>query len=297
MVTLRATSSDASTRTDWSRTSFTDEVNRARSRWARSRPIPFPVSNYRRWSKAVVDRYTRLRLPRAYVALTPSWMRAYLRHPDVRPALTLIADQGVDVALLSCLIGFCAEHQAYFDRQGERVRQLFREALTLKRRPRLARELKWCATQLRVLAEAGMIGSVNGWLKMRCRLPKDRLRTRSGEYVDFAEVIPRLQALAAFLDRKEIGLRNVVDARYLLSGRRGARPASAFEEGAFLVTELLRHAGFAYPVMHDHAKTLLGPAFAHYTSAKAIYMRLKRRAARVEELPGRERWTGGRRSH
>jgi len=63
-------------------------------------------------------------------------MRAYLKHPDVRPALQLIARRGANPGVLCCLVGFSAEHQAYFDQQGRALRRVFAEVLTLKRRER-----------------------------------------------------------------------------------------------------------------------------------------------------------------
>jgi hypothetical protein len=276
-----------SVRPDWNRNAFADDVDRARSRWARSRPIPFPVRNYPRWSKAVIDRYVSLRLRDAYVSLTAAWMRAYLTDPEVRATLTDLANRGADVASICCLVGFCAEHHRSFSATSAAIRQLLREVLTLKRRPHLARELTWCATELQRLADLGMVGFVGGWLKMRKRLPRGHPRSRSGDYVDFAEVIPRLQRLAEFLGRREIGWANLLDARYLFTGKRGTRPATALDECARQVVDLLQGAGLVGSAVYEHASTLLGPAF-YFTSAKAIYMRLRRRAARERtflELP------------
>jgi hypothetical protein len=221
------------------------------------------------------DQYANLVLPAAYAPLPADWMRGYLRSCSPR---SRIAAAGADVALIVCIIGFCAEHQACFDGQVARLRRLFQKAFPLKHRPRVAEELTRTATQLQVLDDLGMVGFVTGLLKLGGRLAKKHARSLRGEYVDFGELIPRAERTGGVLERKAIGWANLMDVRYLLSGNRGARATSVLNECAGAVAALLRRAGVTGPAVFKYTTRLLAPAFHHSTTSKAVYMRLKRRA-------------------
>jgi hypothetical protein len=270
----------AALRPPWARNSFLDDVQRLRRQWAKVGPLSVRMQNFPRWRTALVDRYAGLQLRGAYVPLTAGWMRRYLSHAEVWPVLRLLAGQGVDVGQACSLIGFCAEHHVYFTHQGTAFREVFAKVLTLKRRPSLSAELEWCATQLRALADAGAVGFVNGWVKLGRRLPKGQ----RGESVEFAQAVPLLLRLAKFLGHEAIGWANLADARYLLSGKRGALPAPALDACAAELIRLLRRAGFAATAIHAHLAQLLGPAFFH-TSPKALSMRLTRQIKQPKELP------------
>jgi hypothetical protein len=280
------TSGPVSIRPIWTRNSFVDDLRRARSRWTHAAPIGFGVTDFPRWRAAVVDRYAGLALPNAYVPLTANWMHAYLDRPEVRTTLERIAAAGSNAALIASLIGFCAEHQAYFDREGRALRTLFQEVIALQDRRRIAQEIAWAATQLQVLADRGLVGFANGWLRLRRRLPKTASRPRRGEAVVFAELLPELKGLAAFLGAQTLGWADLPDLRFLLSGKRGARNLSVLDECIAQVTALLRQTRITERDLYGYTATLLGPAFVHLSS-KAVYMRLRRRAERGRRAPER----------
>jgi hypothetical protein len=275
-----APSGPVSGRPSPTRNSVPADLTRVRSRWVKAGPIAFPVSDYPRWRQAVVERYAGLHLRTACVPLTATWMQAYLEVSDVRPVLQRIAESGADPALVCCVIGFCAQHQAYFDRQGPALRALFTETFTLRRRTHLANELRSCVAQLQKLVDLGIVGFVNEWVVMRRDLVEQhRPRTRR-EYVGLAEAMPCLTRMAEFLGQEEIGWANIPDARYRLSHKRGPLPAIALDACIARLTTVLRRTGSPMSAIEAAVSTLVGPAFQHYMGPRAIRMRLQRRARR-----------------